>query len=60
VELVKLLAGRFNLSSNMRSRGGYTPLMMAGMGKCYEVSNKEQGWIHSPHNGQHGEVLRGE
>ncbi len=43
VELVKLLAGRFSLSPNLRSRGGYTPLMMAGMGKCYEVSIEEQG-----------------
>lgn len=37
VELVKLLAGRFGLSPDMRTRGGYTPLIIAAMGKCNEV-----------------------
>jgi hypothetical protein len=42
----------------LRSRGGYPPVMMAGMGKCYEVSIEEQGWIPSCYDGRHGQVLR--
>ena len=40
MEVVKLLAGRFHLSPDVRSRGGYTPLMMAGMAKRFEVIEK--------------------
>ncbi len=42
----------------LRSRGGYTPVMMHGRNgqvlRAYEVSIEEQGWIHYSHDGRHG------
>ena len=40
-EIVKLLVGRFGQDPNLRTRGGYTPLMIAGIWKHHEVVWKE-------------------
>ena len=36
-EIVKLLAGTYRMNPNIRTWGGYTPLMIAGIWKKHEV-----------------------
>ena len=37
LEVVKLLAGSHEVEPDLRTRGGYTPLMLAALGKKHEV-----------------------
>ena len=37
LELVKLMAGTYMMDPDVRTRGGYTPLMLAALGKKHEV-----------------------
>ena len=37
MDIVKLLAGSHEMEPDVRTRGGYTPLMLAALGKKHEV-----------------------